>query len=96
MPNTNLGCNVWYYDTNGAINNGKPAYISKIALWSVDTTNGQITMAIGTGISVVKLSFSNGQYVTDPWRQVDFSPPWYITNGSILSVTAGSGYVFLA
>ena len=95
MPNTNLGSNVWYYDTNGAINNGKPAYISKIALWAVDS-NAVLVMAIGTGIPVVKFSVLNSQFVTNSLFTARFKTPWYITNGSILSVTAGSGYVFVA
>ena len=97
MPNTNLGSNVFYFDTNGAINNGKETTIIKIALWGIDTTSS-LVMAIGTGVPAVKLSYTtSGANIWNQWLECNFSGKgWYITNGSILSVTAGSGYVFVA
>lgn len=97
MPNINLGSNVFYFDTNGAINNGKQTSIIKIALWGIDTTSA-LVMAIGTGVPAVKLTFTTSvPYLVNQWQQCDFAyPGWYVNNASILSVTAGSGYVFIA
>lgn len=96
MPNTSLGSNVFYFDTNGAINSGKPTSIIKIALWATNSS-GELLMAIGTGVPVVKISFSTYPYYIHQWHECNFSSPgWYVTNASILSVTAGSGYVFVA
>ena len=98
MANTNLGSNVFYFDTNGAINNGKATNIIKIAFWAVDS-NSSLVMAIGTGVPAVKLSYFNfgTTVVWNQWLECNFpGKGWYITNGSILTVTAGSGYIFLA
>lgn len=95
MANQTWG-NIWYFDTNGAINNSKNTAIQKIAIYAIDTTS-QLVFAIGTGVPAVVLSFSNsGPLVENKWREVNFNPPCYVNNASILSVTAGSGYVFLA
>lgn len=95
MANTSFG-NVFYYDTNGAVNGGKEVSIQKIALYGQDTTS-LLTFAIGTGVPVVVLSFAtSGPNVENRWREVNFNPPYYCNNASILTVTAGSGYIFLA
>lgn len=95
MANTTWG-NIWYFDTNGAINNSKEVNIQKIALYGIDTTS-QLVFAIGTGVPVVVLSFATSSpNVENRWREVNFIPPCYANNASILSVTAGSGYVFIA
>ena len=95
MPNSQWG-NIWYFDTNGAINLSKETQITKIALYGIDTTS-QLAFAIGTGVPAVVLSFATSSpNIENRWREVNFIPPVYINNGSILSVTAGSGYVFLA
>ena len=95
MPNQQFG-NIWYFDTNGAINNSRNIQIQKIALYGIDTTS-QLVFAIGTGIPAVVLSFATSSpNVENRWREVNFIPPCYVNNASILSVTAGSGYVFLA
>lgn len=95
MANQSFGT-ILYFDTNGAINNGKAAQIQKIAIYGVDTTS-QLVFAIGTGVPAVVLSFSNsGAQVENRWREVNFFPAQYVSGASILSVTAGSGYVFIA
>ena len=95
MANQQFG-NVWYFDTNGAINNSKVVSISKIALYGIDTTS-LLTFAIGTGIPTVILNFTTSSpNVENRWREVNFIPPFYANNASILTVTAGSGYIFLA
>lgn len=95
MPNTSWG-NIWYFDTNGAINSSNNTHIQKIAIYAIDTTS-QLVFAIGTGVPAVVLSFATSSpNVENRWREVSFNPPCYVKNASILSVTAGSGYVFIA
>ena len=95
MPNQSFGT-IWYFDTNGAINSSKEVSISKIALYAIDTTS-QLVFAIGTGVPAVVLSFATSSpNIENRWREVNFIPPCYVNNASILSVTAGSGYVFIA
>lgn len=95
MGNLQWG-NIWYFDTNGSINNSQSTFLQKVALYGIDTTS-LMTLAVGTGIPSIVLSFATSSpNIENRWREVNFNPPFYIQNASILTVTNGSGYVFLA
>jgi len=93
MGQVSLG-NVYYFDTaGGAVNNGSPTKISKIALWGTDGASLLFTVS---GYPVVRLSVAiNGTSQDSNWQEVNFGEGIYFSNASITSVAAGSGYVFI-
>ena len=95
MSNLVLG-NVYYFDTNGAINNSNSTKIKKVALWCLDATS-ELTLTV-SGSSAVKLAYvqhSTGAAAAQ-WQECNFGGDGWLVNGaSIATVTAGSGYVFV-
>lgn len=93
MANLSLG-HLYYFDTNGAINNSKPVKVKKIALWC-NASNSEMTISI-TGSPVVKLVRQDTSSLPG-WEEIDFGGEgWWLEHGSVVTVTAGSGYVYIA
>ena len=94
MANWDLG-NILYYDTNGAVKSSRGVQIQKIALWGVGRTS-ELTFAVN-GTTTLRLAVvTNGTSQTSNWQSESFNPPMLMSNCSIQSVTAGSGYIYLA
>ena len=94
MANWDLG-NILKFDTNGAIKNSDNVYIQKIALWGVNGTS-ELTFAVNGTTALRLMIVANATNQTPNWQSETFNPPLYINNASITTVTAGSGYVYLA
>ena len=94
MPNWDLG-NILYFDTNGAIKSSDNVYIQKIALWAVDGTS-ELTFAINGTTTLKFAHVVNATSQISQWHSESFSPPLFVSNASIATITAGSGYVYLA
>ena len=94
MSNLNLGT-VYYFDTNGTINNSKPVRIKKVALWCIDATS-ELTLTV-SGSPTIKLAHVlNATSQIAQWQECNFGGDgWLTSNASIATVTAGSGYVFV-
>ena len=94
MGNWDLG-NILYFDAPGAIKSSDNVYIQKIALWAVDGTS-ELSFSVNGTTTLKFAHVINATSQISQWHSESFSPPLFVSNASIATITAGSGYVYLA
>ena len=88
MANKAIGANIYYFDTNGVVNNGLACNVAKIAIYGADST-AYIQWSGSNNLPAMQLNASPAQN----WQETTLHPPHFFTTLSIIACT-GSGFVW--